>query len=48
VAILGFVDSSNLSQAAALSVVLVAVVLVVFEMMRRLVRWMSGGRFSEI
>jgi hypothetical protein len=38
------VDSSNLSQAAALSVILVAIVLVVFEGMRWLVARLLVGR----
>jgi iron(III) transport system permease protein len=48
VAILGFVESSDLSMAAALSVILVAIVLVVFEGMRALLKRAFPGRFSEI
>lgn len=48
VAILGFVDSSNLSQAAALSVILVAIVLAVFEGTRLLLQWGFGGRSFEV
>jgi iron(III) transport system permease protein len=48
VAILGFVDSSNLAQGAALAVILVAVVLVAFEGMRALLKRSFPGRFSEV
>ncbi|MBI3181845.1 MAG: iron ABC transporter permease [Myxococcales bacterium] len=48
VAILGFVESSELSRAAALSVILVAIVLAVFEGMRLALRRAFPGRFSEV
>lgn len=48
VAILGFVESSDLSQAAALSVILVAIVLVAFEGMRAVLRRAFPGRFAEV
>jgi iron(III) transport system permease protein len=48
VAILGYVDNSSLSQAAALSVILVVIVLVVFEGLRRLLARTTNGRFSEL
>ncbi len=48
VAILGFVESSELSQAAALSVILVAIVLLAFELMRLMLRRAFPGRFSEL
>jgi iron(III) transport system permease protein len=48
VAILGYVDSSNLSQAAALSVILVAIVLGAFELMRIAMQRLFPGRPLEI
>lgn len=48
VAILGYVDSSDLSQAAALSVVLVAIVLLVFEGMRACLRRLFPGQRTEL
>ncbi len=48
VCILGLVESSELSQAAALSVLLVAVVLLVFESVRQGLKWAYPGRFAEV
>jgi iron(III) transport system permease protein len=47
VAILGFVESSELSQAAALSTILVAIVVVVFEGMRAILNRVYPGRLAE-
>jgi iron(III) transport system permease protein len=48
VAILGLVESSELSQAAALSVILVVIVLGVFEGMRFVLRRTFANRFAEV